>query len=128
MYVCATAPGEQRVASLYRQALEALNKQWRLMETCQRHEAPAEYGKAKINSCLKGQSIDVATTASKHCPRSGPRLLQLVRAFLRLSLVQASNRLSSPVSVEQAPESGPSLVRNYRDYKGQRLQLRDRLP
>lgn len=33
-------------------ALEALNKQRRLWKTCQRHEAPAEYGKAKTNSVL----------------------------------------------------------------------------
>lgn len=60
----------------------------------------------------------LATAASKHCPRSGPRVLQLVRAFPRLSLVQASNRLSSPVSLwnnltstREWPESSSELSR-----------------
>lgn len=80
--------------------------------------------KAKSTLCSNGSaastastaSIDLATTASKHCPRSAPRLVQLVRAFLRLSLVQTSNRLSSPVSLcgtrtREWPESSSELSR-----------------
>lgn len=78
--------------------------------------------KAKSSLCSNGPtastaSIDLATTASKHCPRSAPSLCSLYERSSALASCKHPTGCRRPsLSVEQEPESGPSLVRNYRDY------------
>ncbi|KAL7922869.1 hypothetical protein ACQKWADRAFT_71729 [Trichoderma austrokoningii] len=93
MYICATA--QQTYEFVLYQALEAFNKQWRLGKRANdtRRRPSTEKPKSTLVRAM------CSRYDNRHCPRSGARDSAACTPSHRLSLVQASNRLSSPASL-----------------------------